>query len=693
MRSLRSGVWLVLLAVVASCSEKPPEPPRTFERTYSFRALGGVSMGAIGTAFLAGSENNFRRFDAIGGLGAPIDVTYLLDGIERIQMGGFCPLEVLEAQLATDPEALNDPAALDCGGPVEPRFPFEHRQHFNHWQFTDNGGSFDRGAYLDMFHDLSLALGNPLYHNPESPLYPAPGVENFDCGVAEPIEGIYNAEYNPEAKYPVIPFCDGDAPIYYCDDPDRTPYDHCSPMDRHSFCASLGAGVRTAGPGSSSNPELYYARRGRYEPCYRHRTPMIFGLAVDLNRNGKRDYHEPVFHNARERFRDVGVDGCSDEFEDGLGGCTAVGQTGDPNGDNFDPYTNPAGTERNGKWDEGEPFLDFGLDGVPGTGDVGEGNGVYDDSPGRERFFRHDFRTRYLGMTPEERLSLDVFIDGGIRDVFNLGLSGAHLFSGVQLMQPEDSRVYFDFLEVPRTEGRAWANGNFDPLDADYQAIGRNVFLRYGTETPTLSQLRAGDGDHVGTLQQVAMRFALFVKWLSARWEVALGEPEPVRGTGRRFNDQYYSEVLGAPRNFAIALPPGYDEHEERRYPVLMMLHGYGMEPGGLVDMNIVLDALMNAGDIHHMIIVYPSGRCCYNNPGTGERDCREVDDDGRRISGKPGFVSECVRGNFFVNAQGDGSFPSSPYGDSVLELLEYVEANYRTLGPTTVELPLEEVP
>jgi len=58
---------------------------------------------------------------------------------------------------------------------------------------------------------------------------------------------------------------------------------------------------------------------------------------------------------------DVGVDGCSDEYEDGLGGCSdiAVANPGDdPNGDNWNPDTNPNGTEANGKPNTGEPDLD-----------------------------------------------------------------------------------------------------------------------------------------------------------------------------------------------------------------------------------------------------------------------------------------------------------------------------------------------
>ncbi len=40
-----------------------------------------------------------------------------------------------------------------------------------------------------------------------------------------------------------------------------------------------------------------------------------------------------------------------------------------------EPFTD---TNNNGVWDAGEPFSDFGIDGVSGTSDYGQGNGVYD---------------------------------------------------------------------------------------------------------------------------------------------------------------------------------------------------------------------------------------------------------------------------------------------------------------------------
>ena len=52
-----------------------------------------------------------------------------------------------------------------------------HPSSFNDWWFDDNGGTFNRSAYIDLFEDLSLALGNPAYEQAAAPFFP-PGVDD-----------------------------------------------------------------------------------------------------------------------------------------------------------------------------------------------------------------------------------------------------------------------------------------------------------------------------------------------------------------------------------------------------------------------------------------------------------------------------------------------------------------------------------
>ena len=82
---------------LAACTAGSGSDAPTVPRTYTFKALSGVSMGAIGAAFLAGSGDHGKEIDAVGSLGGPMDAAWFLAGLERMQFGGFCPYDRLVA--------------------------------------------------------------------------------------------------------------------------------------------------------------------------------------------------------------------------------------------------------------------------------------------------------------------------------------------------------------------------------------------------------------------------------------------------------------------------------------------------------------------------------------------------------------------------------------------------------------------
>lgn len=693
-----SRPFLPLALLALSCSSPPEEQPGA-QRTYTFKALSGISMGAIGTAFLAGSGDHAKDIDAIGAMGGPLDAAWFLGRLEHMQMGGFCSYDRLVAALEKDPASLNDPAALDCMKP-EPTLGYEVPQDFNHWRFTKNGGTFDRSAYLDLFWDLSLALGNPLFYNPESAVFPVPQLTkaNFTPELCEHpvvLKKFYNKEYNPEGKYDVITFCDGEEPVLYCSDAAKTPYDYCQPLSPDDFCAARD-GAKVLSASNTRNADLYFAKMGAYDPCFKHTEPASFELAVDLNGNGRRDYHEPVIANSHERFQDLGKDGCANDREDGQGGCTATGATGDANRDDFDPVTNPLGKQGNFVHDEGEPYEDFGLDGVAGTSDFGERDGQYTDGPARAHWLETDFRQKYLREGSTLPDNVDIYVDGGIRDLFNFGYSADMLSSAARGLRPSESFRYTTYASLPQVGGLPWDGGFYDALRADFAAAGRNVFVRYGDENVDEQLRRAGNGDHVGTPDQLINRFGTYAKWMSHHWERVLGDPIPIQARSRRVEGTFFSENLKANWSFGIALPPGYDDpaNANKRYPVVTLGHGYGMDADGMSDLSTLVDSFMSHGDMLPFIIVYPSGRCCFVR-ADGTADCRQEDENGvpladRKIGDQPEFTKECRSGTFYVNRQGFTPDDQRPYGEALFELLRYVDQNYRTLSPVTV--PLSDV-
>ena len=670
---------------------RPPTPGKPAcaapTRHYTFRAIAGVSMGAVGASRLAAVHP--ERFDAAGMLGGPLDATLLVRLLEGSYLAGFCSAAQLRAALLADQadggnRLDREGGIAGCAQSPPAAGHYDYPNRYTKWHYTTNGGHFDRSESIDIFTDLMLALGNPQSIDPAQPRStPQISAARFaaaTCDQPAIVEHFIHPQYSPHGEYRAITFCDGEPPQMLCGD--KTMVDWCAAAqlagrklgqraDADAFCASHGGNAHEVD--QLTEPDAFYARHGELRGCWAGDKKIPFALALDMNGNGRRDYNEPVVYSTREPFDDVGQDGCADPLEDGKGGCTTADKSpyargvADPNGDNYDPLHNPAGTEGNFRWDPGEPFQDVGLDGVAGTGDYGEGDGQYTIAPGLQNWFAGDLRSKLLQFTPAQLTSLDLYMEGGIRDVFDLGAQAEALSAGARLAMPDGVHDFLDFASIPSGPGKT-----YDPLLMNPAALGRNVFLPYGNPAATPGQMRAGDGDHVGTVDEVYDRFVTFFRWLSARWD-PIDPPRKANGNGRADTIRYRSAALGADRDFVVTVPPGYDDpaNAQKRYPVLVMGHGYGQNPGDMSGTSTIVDFLVNEGRMREIIIAYPDGRCCYRN-GTGGLACTEDQAGG-------GYVRQCQRGSFFVNQPGPDAIR---YGDSILELLDVVDQRYRTLAP-----------
>ncbi|MDF1562589.1 MAG: hypothetical protein P1V51_06080 [Deltaproteobacteria bacterium] len=703
MRRLSTLLVLSLLGL-AACGEGgggggggPDGGSDGGSRTYQYRALAGVSMGAIGTGLLGTREPGV--FDALGPLGGSLDLRYFLHYFEDHPLSGFCTYEDTLAILQAaggDPEALNDIAAIEaCAVRAPATERFEHAMDFNHWWYDDNGGTFDRSSYIDLLEDVSQALGNPAFHNPENPFFP-PGVdESATC--ADPIvfpgtdhggdAPVYNDRFNPEGRFDVITFCDGEEPIVTCEQTGQV-VDFCAGVDPDTFCGADGPAVQLPKNRLKAQyPEVYYREKGSFDPCRPHSERLRVVLAVDYDGDGVRDYGEPVIVNGRERWEDTGADGCPSTEEDGAGGCTTAAESPhdpvtnpDPNGDDHDWERNALGTEGDWVWQEGEPFTDAGLDGVAGTGDHGEGNGRYDLSDGAARWLTVGPRSQLERWSDEELANTDFWFDGGIRDIFNLGVSAAQTYGHVAARDPQSLFIQ-NFPEVP-----TYDDVPVDPFDfreVDWARIPGKVLFLYGDPDATDAQWRDGDGAHVGTVKQVLDRMNLLFAWLSERFPEGDDSGDDFGSYSELVLDEsYYSEALGSDRVYSRALPPGYFDpaNAERSYPVVYFLHGYGQDPTGMSGANVVLTGYMAEALLEKMIVVYVDGRCCFRN-AAGERDCHEPADAPDK---GPGWVRECHRGSFYVDSQGKAAGEGTAYGASLDELMAHIEATYRVKAPAT---------
>lgn len=572
-----------------------PQAGQLAPRHFAYRAIAGISMGAGAAAYLG--TRHHQKFDFIMPLGGAVDWPYMLHYITGRLTGGFCAHD------------QGDGLGAWCGLPPSTQ-QFEHESHYLYWYYSNSGGRFDRSEYGKLFQDMSFAYGNPLNYNAHSAYLP-PGVpfseqlrsasercaaecRGRNCPPAATFTiptGFYDDEYNPDGSLPVILFCDGE---------DGEPY-------------------------------------GKFDGRATHREPSEIVFAVDLDGNGRRDTYEPVVRNMYEPFGDIGCDGVPSTDEPGYDAITAP----DPAGDDYDWYRNPTGTEGNWMYDDyaacdgdgAEPYRDIGIDGVAGTRqqgdggfDYGEGNGYFDYNPNYKRFLERSGGLIFQQLAPEERARLRVWTDGGIRDLFNFATAGNHWMGRLQ-GGGQNVRIYDDFPRImpPGVRGPYLPNPRVvDP----FAELGQSVFMRYGNPDATDEEVLAtNDGEHVGTTNEALSRFMSMYDWVHNRWE-HLNFPPLTSGFGSQTETVFFhSRRFGKTYRYAITTPPGYGDpaNADERYPVLLLLHGYGQSPEDLPGTGVLLADPMIRGQWARSLIVSPDGSC-----GRTERfECNDgVDND-----------------------------------------------------------------
>lgn len=687
----------------------------TFQRRLTHRAVIGVSMGGGGTSLFGMRHHDL--FDVLAPLGGPVDWTWMLDHIEKNHMAGFRPIapgtQLADIQLVPTPCSTDAECAADesCLGvtdeaPGKCRLlpiadePYEHASSFNTWwvEFPRNGtgGSFPRREYAQIFRDLALMFGNPNGENL------SPGAEHLPAGVRPDDPSVLGDHQNGECVVWVDPLDPPD--VTEEEEQQQKDIANSCPLERCANTLTLqgyfddeynpdGAfPVITVCDGSPQREELSpYANTWTPEG---NDYPLEVALAVDYNGNGVRDELEPVIRAGHEPWRDTGVDGVPSDQEPGY----APGVNDDPNGDDYDAQYNPTGTEGDMRRQEGEPFDDVGLDGVPGTPqqppggwmqpgdgyDVGEGDGVFTVSRGLQQFWDVDshsvvrqFSTPPGGDFDDEALSrIDLWTDGGTRDLFNFAVDATHL-TGTFAARGRRLAYMSSFTQLP----------GLDPNDPNQYAPGRAVwedlpgivFQRYGKNEPNAVDIENGSGQHVGTALEIAARLQSALYFIGSRWddpmlmtqvEESAADPDPSASQCEiEGNCTFeFESTFGRSGVVTVTLPPGYAsaKQQDRSYPVIYMLHGYGQTPDDLGAAIVFLRNWMNspatgmASRLPKAILVYVDGRC-------------RVGADGK---------AECIRGSFFTDSPREGGLQNESWW---LELMDYVDTNYRTMPEATV--------
>ncbi len=110
--------------------------------------------------------------------------------------------------------------------------------------------------------------------------------------------------------------------------------------------------------------------------------------------------------------------------------------------------------------------------------------------------------------------------------------------------------------------------------------------------------------------------------FFGSNWESSGIEiPEGPEGDYYRFNKNiphgqvrsvyYWSELNGLERHINVYVPPGYEQNNDQKYPVLYLVHGWGEDENGWSNqgkMANIMDGLIAKGEAVPMIVVMPSG-------------------------------------------------------------------------------------
>jgi len=286
-----------------------------------------------------------------------------------------------------------------------------------------------------------------------------------------------------------------------------------------------------------------------------------------------------------------------------------------------------ADTNANGVLDASEVFADSGLDGVTGSGDFGEGNGVFDYDPDRANWLAEDPLSRIAARSAADLSTQRLYMDVGVRDEFGLALH------------------YDNLVEVLRSKGLVVGERDGFSEDCDDLPDPDEQFLlvRYdeghiGVESVDPDDLI--DGNPCGD-DTVWQRFLSMLGFLDESFpdgvygsgddddfdfdfdfdgiddiddiDLDIDFPDfELRGDVSSFRVASPSLQTGAgatvTREVVVYRPPAFFNTDDS-LPVVYFLGGHGQEPDDFVRVGDLLDLLINIGELQNMVFVFLPGQ------------------------------------------------------------------------------------
>lgn len=333
--------------------------------------------------------------------------------------------------------------------------------------------------------------------------------------------------------------------------------------------------------------------------------PIEYLLAHDMNRNGLRDADEPIIMHMHEPFVD----------------------------DN-----------ENGRYDDGEFFFDYGLDGVGSTGDTGENNNLFDENPRIATWLATDPYTLSSGadidLTPGYRQS--IYLDAVLVDPWNFYQQKRKLANSLSELL-EQTSVGSDFCIFNRL-------GKYDSFLSEDPVPTEEIWFDEKFVYMQISDSNENIWDDEQEAQRIG-RWSHALSFISLRMPNGLYDNVPKEDPVIWQIRSFFSETMERKVEFGVGYPAGYFDNESswKVFPVIYVFHD------SRSTIRDWYELLQTQGDLAHRELIKQALIILVN----GSRAI----DDGRGFGYYIDQAAPEIGGN---------------YGEMVRELIDHVEDNFR---------------
>ncbi len=197
--------------------------------------------------------------------------------------------------------------------------------------------------------------------------------------------------------------------------------------------------------------------------------PSVHEYYVDLNENGNFDGGESFTDGesfAEDTFLDSNNDGRFNDYDESYTDANGNGRW--DIGEDFQDWSN-------GIFDEGEPFSDVGLDGIPRTGDTGEADGHWGEG---EPFYDSNGNDQYDAFTGARYIDANL---NGQWDWDDTNGDGRFQTSDAFELFYSDILIDFGVDGQPNTHDVGEGNGSYDTGEPFFDVIGDGEWDRGDT--------------------------------------------------------------------------------------------------------------------------------------------------------------------------------------------------------------------